>query len=205
LRASFHRGDRAAIATLVRDFHADLARFASRFLAGDDERRDDAVQDAFLTALERHRLYDPARPLRPWLFAVCRNCCLGLRRRLAREGRGGESGARVVAIEEMRDAEGYDPPDPNALAAFEALARAEGDAEADSLLATLPEAGRVVVALRALDEFTFAEIAETLDEPIPTVANRYYRALEKLRREVERRRDAESLRTNEHGSRKGHA
>ena len=49
-----------------------LRRFA-RALSGDAAVADDLVQDCVERALTRSHLYDPARPLRAWLYAILRN------------------------------------------------------------------------------------------------------------------------------------
>jgi RNA polymerase sigma-70 factor, ECF subfamily len=57
-----------------------LRRFA-RALCGDAALADDLVQDCVERALSRSSLYDPARPLRAWLFAILRNIFIsGLRK-----------------------------------------------------------------------------------------------------------------------------
>src|SRR5262245_64573397 len=70
-----------------------LRRFA-RGLAGDVALADDLVQDCLERALAKEHLYDPARQLRAWLYAVLRNIHVsGLRR----QGR-----ARVVkSVDEL--------------------------------------------------------------------------------------------------------
>lgn len=54
-------------------------------------------------------------------------------------------------------------------------------AEAQSALEQLDDAAREVIELRLHASLTFQEIAELLDQPLPTVASRYRRAIEKLR------------------------
>ena len=52
----------------------------------------------------------------------------------------------------------------------------------DRALATLPEHHRIVVILSDLEEFTYAEIASTLDVPIGTVRSRLARARSALQK-----------------------
>jgi RNA polymerase sigma-70 factor, ECF subfamily len=52
-------------------------------------------------------------------------------------------------------------------------------------LETLDEISREVVELHVHAALTFEEIAAILDRPLPTVASRYRRALEKLRQTLE--------------------
>ena len=79
------------------DFRSQLAgeiphlrRFA-RALSGDASLADDLVQDCIERALRKSHLYDPARPLRAWLYAVLRNLFIsGLRRGRPSEREEGE-------------------------------------------------------------------------------------------------------------------
>lgn len=54
-----------------------------------------------------------------------------------------------------------------------------------SALNELDDAAREVVELHLHSGLTFREIAAVLDEPLPTIASRYRRALEKLRQSTE--------------------
>lgn len=186
LREAFHRGERRAIGELASLFYADLVRFARSLAGGDDRVAEEAVQDAFLCILERHGLYEPARPLRPWLFGVCRNCCREALRARAKEERAGH--ARIVSMDELREAGAPDPPDEAATTALEELIRREEERAVMDLLGELPEPSRAVVVLRLFEGFAFAEAARILGEPQTTVSNRYYRALDKLRELREARR-----------------
>ena len=50
----------------------------------------------------------------------------------------------------------------------------------------LNERGRTCITLRFFEEYSFAEIAKILEEPEPTVKTRVYRALKKLRTQLEK-------------------
>lgn len=72
-----------------------LLRLASPMLRGIARRRihdpaeaEDAVQDTLLTIHQLRHSYDPERPIRPWLVAICERRCIDrLRRRGRRQGR----------------------------------------------------------------------------------------------------------------------
>jgi RNA polymerase sigma-70 factor (ECF subfamily) len=61
----------------------------------------------------------------------------------------------------------------------------ESLAAVSAALEMLDDVSREVVELRLHAALTFEEIAELLDRPLPTVASRYRRALEKLRQTLE--------------------
>ncbi|MBI5153689.1 sigma-70 family RNA polymerase sigma factor [Candidatus Poribacteria bacterium] len=172
LRRRFHAGDPAAIDELAAQFFEDVARFAMA-LVKEPELAGEAVQETFLRVLERHQLYDAARPFRPWLFMVCRNCCLGLLRDRSRQR------ARVVELDPAEDeaaalAAGVPP-------AFEEMIRREREGEALEALAGVPDSAREIVVLHLFEELTFKDIAAIVGRPPATAATIYYRTLSALR------------------------
>jgi len=173
LRAAFRRGDPDAIEALAERFHADLRRFSVAML-GDPEAAEDAAAETFLRLMERHRLYDPERPIRPWLFAVCRRCCVDVSRRNGRQR------ARIVDIEDGDMSELPEQRD-TARQLIERLDDATTRVALDHAVGLLPSPQRAVVTLHAFEEMTFREVGAVLDMPQATAATLYYRALSRLR------------------------
>jgi len=159
------------------DFRAELAgeiphlrRFA-RALAGDASLADDLVQDCIERALRKSHLYDPARPLRAWLYAVLRNLFIsGLRH---------ESRSTVVkAVDDLVDGEGAVPPEQEDRLSASLVAEA---------LNRLPPQHREVIVLVGLEEMSYRDVADILGVPIGTVMSRLSRARESLRQLLEDR------------------
>ena len=171
LRHAFHRAEAAALDSLAVAFFNDVLRFASAML-GNEEDALDATQETFLRMFELHRAYDPARPLRPWLFGIGRRCCLEYQRRAAR------SAARIVDIAEVEETERLISELPSA---YEVLMREELGRNATELLAHLDEATRAIILLHIVEDLTFREIAGVVGRPAATVATIYYRTMKVLR------------------------
>ena len=159
------------------DFRAQLAaelphiRRFSRALAGDPAVADDLVQDCVERALLKSHLYDPARPLRAWLYAVLRNLFIsGLRQR--------QRSAVVKTIDELAGGEGAAP------AAQEDRLSVASIADA---LDRLPPPQREVIVLVALEEMSYRDVAEILGVPIGTVMSRLARARGSLQQILEQR------------------
>jgi RNA polymerase sigma-70 factor, ECF subfamily len=141
-----------------------LRRFA-RGLCGDAALADDLVQDCIERALVKSHLYDPARPLRAWLYAVLRNIHVSGLRRSAR--------ATVVkTVDDLSDGEGSEPPTQEERLSAALIGQA---------LDRLPTQHREVIVLVGLEEMSYRDVAEILAIPIGTVMSRLSRARSTLR------------------------
>ena len=83
-------GDAEAFEMLVNRYQSGVLSLAWSIL-GIREEAEDAAQEAFIRAFTNLREFDPARPFRPWLYAIAVHGCLDRlkRRRLERRFRGG--------------------------------------------------------------------------------------------------------------------
>ncbi len=147
-----------------------LRRFA-RALCGDAALADDLVQDCVERALTKSHLYDPARPLRAWLYAVLRNLYIsGLRR----NGRS----TIVKSVDDLIDGEGSVPPRQEERLSLSSVTQA---------LDRLAPQHREVIVLVTLEEMSYRDVAEILGVPLGTVMSRLSRAREHLRLVLEDR------------------
>ena len=147
-----------------------LRRFA-RALTGDASLADDLVQDCIERALNKSHLYDPARPLRAWLYAVLRNLFIsGLRR----EGRS----TVIKSVDELVGEEGSVRPVQEDRLSVALINEA---------LAQLPHQHREVIVLVALEEMSYRDVAEITGVPIGTVMSRLSRARSSLQAILEDR------------------
>jgi RNA polymerase sigma-70 factor (ECF subfamily) len=148
-----------AFGLLVREHQQALRAFLRR-LCGDAATADDVAQEAFVFAWEHWDRFDPARPFRPWLFAIAwrkhRERRRGWRRLLARQGR---------AIAARPD---HETPDPGLGLDLAAACSA------------LPPEQRAAILLCLGLDFTQAEAAEALALPPGTVKSHVARGREKL-------------------------
>lgn len=159
-------GDRAALERLL-ERHAEAAyRVALRF-AGNAADAEDALQDGFIGCMACARGFRGAGSVRSWILAIVANAC----RRQARAQR------------RRRRHEGLAPPPP-----AEPQPTDEGlRAAVLAGLAGLPERYRVPVAMRHLDQLSFADIAAILGTREKSVRTRVGRGLERLRSLLSRR------------------
>jgi RNA polymerase sigma-70 factor (ECF subfamily) len=133
--------------------------------ASDAALADDLVQDCVERALLKSHLYDPARPLRTWLYAVLRNLHVsGLRR----QGRAN----MVKTVDELSGFEGAVSPAQDGQVALSQVAAA---------LDRLPHNQREVIVLVAVEEMSYRDVAEITGVAVGTVMSRLSRARGALR------------------------
>lgn len=147
-----------------------LRRFA-RALTGDPALADDLVQDCLERALLKSHLYDPARPLRAWLYAVLRNIHVSGLRRTGRSG-------VVKTVDDLVDGEGAVPPEQEHHLAASSVTAA---------LERLSVQHREVIVLVGLEEMSYRDVSEILGVPVGTVMSRLSRAREQMRLLLEER------------------
>jgi RNA polymerase sigma-70 factor (ECF subfamily) len=138
------------------------------YRTGERALAEDLLADAFERALRARRRFDRRRGSeKTWLYAIALNVLRDHARRTGAESRAYE---RVGSGDpEARD-----------------VAVAVGDRDAvQRALATLSPEEREAISLRFGAELTVPEIAAVLGQPLTTVEGRVYRALRKLRPQLE--------------------
>ena len=160
-------------ATFRKDLIAELPylrRFA-RGLCGDAALADDLVQDCVERALVKSHHYDPARPLRAWLYAVLRNIYVSNWRRNAKH-------KSAKHLDDLEGLEGTTPPEQDQNFSVALITDA---------LDTLPAQQREVLVLISLEEMSYSQAAEIIGVPIGTIMSRLSRARANLQKILEER------------------
>lgn len=154
------------IEELLRD--AEWMRALARRLVDESQHVDDAIQDAWVIALEKRD--EPRAGSRPWIAGVFRN--------LARERWRGE---RARERRERASAR------PEALpATADVVARAQAQSRLVEAVLALPEPSRSTILLHFFDGMSAEEIARREHVPGSTVRSRLSRGIAELRRKLER-------------------
>ena len=149
------------------DSHAILAeiprlRRYARAMLGNRAAADDLVQDTLERAWVRLSQWRAGSDLRAWLFSIMHNLRVDQLRRPA------------VSTQSMDDDEVGTPMRATQTDALEVN-------DIESALSQLPDEQREVLLLVALEEMSYAEIAEALAIPVGTVMSRLSRGRERLR------------------------
>lgn len=137
-----------------------LRRFALS-LARQPDVADDLVQITVERALGARDRYDPATPLRAWLFRILRNAFIDMTRRARTRG----TETDIVDSPEAATVDG--PRDTEARVMLTQTMAAMRD---------LPDEQRAILTLVCMEDLSYAEAAAVLDIPVGTVMSRLSRA-----------------------------
>lgn len=148
-------------------YRQDLPRFlrAAAAIVGDEGLANDAVQDAFVSAVKARSSFRRDVPLEAWLWRIVINAALQTRRRL-----GGET-------------------EPQTEPLVEENGRPAEDFAVRRWVALLPERQRLAIFLRYFADLDYRSIAAALDVEVGTVSatlSAAHAALRRSAQEVER-------------------
>lgn len=167
LIARARQGDLRAFEEIVRRYERRVYGVALRIVRAHDVA-DDVAQEAFVRAWRSLDRFELGRPFGPWVCRIAANLAVNhVRSPRAREEGLPEGHA------ETRSA------DPGPLGA---VLDAEAQRVLDDAVAGLPAEQRAVFVLRAVEEMSYAEIADALGISPGTVMSRLFRARERLAR-----------------------
>jgi RNA polymerase sigma-70 factor (ECF subfamily) len=152
-------GDAAAFEQLFRRYHAELHRFATRYV-GSEAGAEDVVHDVFVGIWARRREWTVQGSLRGYLFGAVRNRALSEVRREIVERRWRDAADRGP----LGDADRHGEND-----GIRNLEREERARVVREVLAELPERCRQALVLRWHRQLSYAEIGEAMSISVKTV------------------------------------
>jgi RNA polymerase sigma-70 factor (ECF subfamily) len=167
---------------LVIAYRTGIVSFVARMLR-DEARAEDVAQDVFVRAYRALQTYPAERRaalrLRSWLYAIAHNLTRNAFRDAPppSDSLDYEDGAARPALMDAR-------PGPDQL-----VLRAEAWESVGAAIARLSPALRPAFVLRYVDDLTYDEIAETLDQPVGTVKASAHRGLLAVRAHLEKHDD----------------
>jgi RNA polymerase sigma factor (sigma-70 family) len=160
-------GDEDAFATIYKRHYAPLLSYCRHMLGGREEA-EDALQQAFIRAHKALRGGSPPRELRPWLYAIARNCCLS-------------------AIAARRPTQQLQERIPSLAGLSEQVREREDLRELVADIGRLPEDQRSALLLAELDDLSHQAIATIVGCPVNKVKALVYQARSTLIAEREAR------------------
>jgi RNA polymerase sigma-70 factor (ECF subfamily) len=165
LVARAQSGDSGAFASLVKR-HIRAAHAVAFAVLAEKADADDAVQDAFLSAIQHLDSCAPAEKFRAWLLTIVRNRAFDLKRR----GR-----VRSVEMLEEGTAQTHEP------SPLEMAERSELNARLTAAIGTLTDTQREVLMLHDIQGWKHADIAHLLGLAESTVRVHLLHARRRLR------------------------
>lgn len=164
-RALQRRGDASqAFALLYGRYQSKVAAYIGARVNYNTALMEDVLQDTFTRAWQKLEQLQEADKFFPWLVTIARNTALDSLRDKKRVN----DLATILKVEE------------------EDLHEAPDLGETEKLLATLDPSDREIVVLKIILEYSFDEIAIKLSVSVSATKMRYYRALDKLKHQLNR-------------------
>ncbi len=177
LIAGLQAGDSGAFETLLRDYGPRLLRLARRFLANEEDARD-ALQDAMVAVYRSIGNFESGSALLTWLHRIVVNSAL---MKLRTKKRHPEEDIEQYLPRFLEDGHQRVPSTPWTESAQSVLEREELRATVRAAIEKLPDAYRIVLHLRDIEELSTAETAEILGTSKNVVKIRLHRARQALR------------------------
>ena len=170
LIALIRRGHQGAFETLVQRYQTRLLAFC-RHMLGSTEDAEDVLQEVYTSAYRAINADERPINARPWLYRIARNRCLNHLRR----------------------------PVPSGQDSMDVFQRDGGTSTADTAhkrqdfrdivadVKDLPETQRTALLLREMDALSYEQIAEAMDNTVPSVKSLLVRARVSLAEAAEAR------------------
>jgi RNA polymerase sigma-70 factor (ECF subfamily) len=154
---------------LVQAYQRPLFAYAYRMMNSAQDA-EEVVQDVFIRAYRALSEYEPDRirsmALSPWLYRICVNQVRNKHRRAQ------------VLTDSLPDEMGMPHEAESTEHGYE---RQETKDELHALMAYLPPVYRTAILLRFMNDLSYLEMAQVLDQPEGTVKSNVHRGLSRLR------------------------
>ncbi|TBL75391.1 RNA polymerase sigma factor [Paenibacillus thalictri] len=156
-------GDRDALITLLREIETHVYRTAY-YLLGNEQDAMDAAQEALIRIYTKINSYEEKALFKTWVQRIVTNLCIDKFRR----------SKPTVSIEQ------HDMTFVSDNSVEDEVISTYIAQDIREAIDKLPEHHRTVVVLRYLQDFSYNEIAESLDLPLNTVKSYLFRARQQL-------------------------
>lgn len=153
---------------------AEYSHFVYRvvlFLIKSPELADDITQETFIQIFRKYHLFDPAKPIKPWIYKIALNTTRNMLRK--------QPWMKFVAeMPEARASErGLEPVE-------EAVLKSEADQELWRAIMSLRLKNREVIILHFYSGLKLHEVSDALGIPVGTCKSRLNAALNALRKRL---------------------
>ena len=174
LLVSYAAGDQAAFSTIVTRYKDGLYAFLKKFLNRQD-LIEDVFQETFLQLFTSRESFDPARPLRPWLFTIAANKAKDSLRKQQRTA--AISIGAIANSDEMSFDDALNTITSDNVVPYDNLERDEIAVLVRGVIADIPENLREILILAYFNKFSYKQMSQILSIPIGTVKSRLHTAV----------------------------
>ncbi|HEY4231474.1 MAG TPA: RNA polymerase sigma factor [Thermoanaerobaculia bacterium] len=177
------RGETELFEVLMRRYNQKLYRAARSVFPSDPSEAEDVVQDAWVRAFAHLSQFEGRSSLPTWLVRITLHEAWARARRLRRSEPLGDVDADAPDATKRRKEVNMNPPSPAPDPESDA-AGTEMRGILEAAVAALPESYRTVFVLRAVEDLSTEETAESLEISPDAVKTRLHRARGLLRKEL---------------------
>ena len=178
LMLEFQEGNKASFEILMRKYFPRLVNFIFRYV-NSREAAEDLTQEVFLRVYKSGLSYKPQSKFQTWVFTIARNLSLNELRR---------NKYKTVSLDATFSSDDgelkWQVEDPNSASPDDEVLRREKAAAVKAAIDGLPENQRVAVLLRRYEQFSYEEIARTMNVSSKAVKSLLSRARESLKNKL---------------------
>jgi RNA polymerase sigma-70 factor (ECF subfamily) len=169
------RGSKIAFEALMRHYYPRILNFIYRFV-GNQSTAEDLTQEVFMRVYNNARKYRPKSGFQTWIYTIAKNVALNDLRR----------GRRLTFFpDEPADGDGHkiykESEDLKVISPDEKIIQKEKAVRIRAAISKLPENQKIALILRRYEEFSYAEIAATLNVSDKAVKSLLSRAMQNLK------------------------
>lgn len=160
-------GNKQAFSRLVEAYERPVYNLTYRML-GTPEEAEDAAQETFLRAYARLQQYNTDHKFSTWLFSIANHHCIDRLRKRRKT---------FISIDDNPVLQNlqHEAPEPE-----ETMLDAEQAHELQALIQQLEPEYRTPLVLRYWEEYSYEEIAESMDLSVSAVKSRLFRARKQM-------------------------
>jgi len=169
------RGGKIAFEELMRHYYPRILNFIYRFV-GNQSTAEDLTQEVFMRVYNNARKYRPKSGFQTWIYTIAKNVALNDLRR----------GRRLAySLDDPADGDDHKiyrgSEDLKDISPDEKIIQKEKSVRIQAAISQLPENQKIALILRRYEEFSYAEIAATLNVSDKAVKSLLSRAMQNLK------------------------
>lgn len=157
LMLAFQKGDKGSFETLMKKYYARVQNFICRFV-GNKNVAEDLTQEVFIRVYKKVSFYRPKGKFQTWLYEIAKNISLNELRKNKRV---------IISLDESIEGDDNEMKrqitDPNSSCPDKDILEKETQEVVKEAINALPPNQRMAVILRRYEDFSYGDIAKTMN------------------------------------------